>query len=279
MSKVRRKAKEAVELLEEAVHLLRSAPFSLFACYYIGTLPFVLAFLYFWADMSRSPFARQHVAEAAAGVSLLYIWMKCWQSVFASGMKTRVSASIPEQYSLSRVIRLATIQTMLQVTGFILLPFALIVFLPFPHVFAFYHNLSLIADGREGSLRRIIQKAWRLASLWIPQNHALIMVLTLFGFVIFLNWVILLFLIPELIRMLFGIETPFTLSGLSLFNTTFLAVAVALTYLCLNPLIHTVYVLRCFWGESLQTGADLQAELKSVTESDTQRADTSLRSA
>lgn len=278
MSKVRRQAKGAVELLEEAVHLLRSAPFSLLACYYTGTLPFVLAFLYFWADMSSSPFARQHVAEAAAGVSMLYIWMKCWQSVFASGMKTLVSASTPQRYTLNRVLRLGITQTILQATGFIVLPFALIVFLPFAHAYAFYHNLSLIADGQEGDLKKIIQKAWRLASLWAPQNHALIMILTLFGFVIFLNWVLLLFIIPELIRMLFGIETPFTLSGLSLLNTTFLAVAVALTYLSVNPLIHTAYVLRCFWGESLQTGADLQAELKAVTAGDAQ-ADASLRSA
>lgn len=260
------------------MHLLRSAPFSLLACYYIGTLPFVLAFLYFWTDMSSSPFASQHIAETAAGLSMLYIWMKCWQCVFAGGMKTLVSPSTPQRYTLHRVLRLGITQTILQSTGFIVLPFALIVFLPFAHAYAFYHNLGLIADGQEGDLKRITQKAWRLASLWMPQNHVLIMILTLFGFVVFLNWVLLLFIFPELIQMLFGIETPFTLSGLSLLNTTFLAVAVALTYLCLNPLAHTAYVLRCFWGESLQTGADLQAELKAVTADDAQ-ADASLRSA
>ena len=52
----------ALELIEEAVHLLRRAPGPVLAIYYFGSLPFVLALLYFWADMSRSPLAYQHLA-------------------------------------------------------------------------------------------------------------------------------------------------------------------------------------------------------------------------
>ena len=37
-------------LVEEAVVLLRRQPLAL-ARYYIGALPFVLGFLFFWADM------------------------------------------------------------------------------------------------------------------------------------------------------------------------------------------------------------------------------------
>ena len=44
----------AIRIIEEAVHLLRSAPGSLLAGYYIGSAPFVLGLMYFWADMSRS---------------------------------------------------------------------------------------------------------------------------------------------------------------------------------------------------------------------------------
>src|SRR5213075_875373 len=68
--------------------------------------------------------------------------------------------------------------------------------------------------------------------------------------------------VPSLLKMLFGIETAFTRSFWGLLNTTFVATSGALTYLCLDTLVKAVYLLRCFYGESLHTGEDLRAELK-----------------
>jgi hypothetical protein len=64
--------------------------------------------------------------------------------------------------------------------------------------------------------------------------------------------------------MLIVIETVLTLSGLHIFNTTYLAIVAALTYLCMDPLIAVVYTLRCFYGESIETGADLLSDLRKV---------------
>ena len=63
-------------------------------------------------------------------------------------------------------------------------------------------------------------------------------------------------------RIVFGIESVFTQSPLSVWNTTFLSGVLGLTYLCVDPLVKAVYVLRCFYGESLKSGEDLKAELK-----------------
>jgi hypothetical protein len=52
----------------------------------------------------------------------------------------------------------------------------------------------------------------------------------------------------------------FTISGEAVLNTSFLAAVTGLTFLCVNPLVKAVYVLRCFYGESLVTGEDLRAE-------------------
>ena len=65
----RKQGRPALDLIEEAVHLLRTAPAGALAAYYLGALPFVLGLLFFWADMSTSAFARRHVAEAALGKS------------------------------------------------------------------------------------------------------------------------------------------------------------------------------------------------------------------
>ncbi len=61
--------KSALELAEEAFHLLRQAPARVLAFYAIGAVPFVLGFLYFWADLSRSAYAADHAVAAALGVS------------------------------------------------------------------------------------------------------------------------------------------------------------------------------------------------------------------
>ncbi len=37
---------------------------------------------------------------------------------------------------------------------------------------------------------------------------------------------------------------------------------IGLTYLCVDPIVKAFYALRCFYGESLQSGEDLKAELK-----------------
>src|SRR5438876_779999 len=66
--------KGAIELIEEAVHLLRQAPLPTLAAYYIGALPFVIGLLYFWAEMSRSPFAYQHLAGGSLGLAALFLW-------------------------------------------------------------------------------------------------------------------------------------------------------------------------------------------------------------
>ena len=88
--------------------------------------------------------------------------------------------------------------------------------------------------------------------------------MTAFGFYVFLNWVVTGLMLPHLIKMLFGIESVFTRSTFSVLNTTFFAGMLGLTYLCVDPILKTVYVLRCFYGESLESGEDLRAELNSV---------------
>jgi len=54
---------------------------------------------------------------------------------------------------------------------------------------------------------------------------------------------------------------------LALLNTTFFATILGLTYLCVDPFLKTIYALRCFYGESLETGEDLKANLKPFVKS------------
>ena len=88
--KHRQKGKGPFDLIEESVHLLRTAPVMTLAVYYLGAIPFVLGLLFFWADMSRSPFAYQHLADGSLAIAVLFFWMKFWQVIFALNVRAQI---------------------------------------------------------------------------------------------------------------------------------------------------------------------------------------------
>lgn len=300
----RQAGESAIDILEEAVHMLRTTPFVLVP-YYIGSLPFILGFLYFWTDMSTGANAWQHCSQAAWGMVLLFIWMKTWQSVYERRLLAQIRGETPPVWGIHRILRAAGIQTAVQPWSIITLPLAFIIILPFPQTFSFFQNVTLIGSGDEGNLRTVMRDAWHQASLWPKQNVFIIWLASPFvllviaivffvflvttsslypgavlllllviiivsiplcplGMITALNIGIIVILIPALLKTLFGIDTIFSLSGIYMVNDTFFAIVCSLTYLCLDPLMKASYCLRCFYGESLHTGEDLKVELRSL---------------
>ena len=253
----------ALDLLEEAVHLLRGAGAGAWLQYFAGSVPFALALLFFWADMSCGLHAGQRTASGALGLMALFVWMKCWHSGFAGTLRAQLTGTEPPRWNKARVLRLAFQHAALQSSGLLLLPVALVTVIPFPVVFALYQNLTVLADGESPRLRPALARAGAEAVRWPRQHWVMLAVLALFGLFAFLNVMSGLQMIPFLAKTFFGLETPFTRSPQwTLFNTTFLASAAVVTWLCLDPFIKAIYVLRCFYGGSLATGEDLRASLR-----------------
>jgi len=259
----RRQGKGSFDLIEEATHLLRTAPVATLAVYYLGAIPFVLGLLYFWADMSRSPFAGQHLVDSALGMAALFFWMKFWQVIFARRLRAHVASEPVPHWTVHRMGRVFLTQAIVQPSALFVVPLSLLPMLPAAWAYAFYQNVTVLDGGGPAGTSPLLKKSWKQAMLWPRQNHIVLTIMTGFGFYVFLNWVVTGFLLPHLIKMLFGIESVFTKSTFSLLNTTFFAGMAGLTYLCVDPILKTVYVLRCFYGESLESGEDLRAELNS----------------
>jgi hypothetical protein len=257
--------RSAIRLVEEAVHLLRTSPGMLLSVYYIGGVPFVLGLLYFWADMSRSADAYRHSASAAFGLAMLFVWMKFWQAVYMVQIRARVFDEARSGWSRQRVLSILVTQTLIQSTRLFVIVIASLMVIPFGYCYAFYQNVSA-HDGDEGqSIRRTSSWAWRQARLWPRQNHLLICIYYLFGFVIFINVAVTAIVIPQLAKSLLGIESAFTLSGMYMvFNTTFWFSVFGIAYLLLDPFIKATYALRCFYGSAVQSGEDLKSELKQM---------------
>ena len=252
----------ALELIEEAVHLLRLAPVPVLATYYLGALPFVLGGLYFWADMARSATAYTRCAPAAFGVALLFLWMKTWQAAFAAQLQGQITGRPAAPLTFRRFLRVGLTQTIVQPSKLFLGPAALLVALPFGWVFAFYESVTALGTEEEGGVKQVVGRALRQARLWPRQNHLVLAILALFSLVVFLDVCLGLIQIPFLLKLFLGVESGITRGGWSFFNTTFLALSGGVAFLCLDPLIKAVYVLRTFYGSALETGEDLRVELR-----------------
>jgi hypothetical protein len=168
------------------------------------------------------------------------------------------------RWTFQRILSLAANQAIIHATALFILPLAALVLLPFGWCYAFYQNATAVAPTGLCDLRTLYKKAWFQAKLWPRQNHILISVFFIFGTVVFINIASAIYILPHLLKNYLGIESMFTLSGTHVINTTFWVVTIGLTYLCMNPLVKTVYVLRCFYGAALKSGDDLKMELKGL---------------
>jgi hypothetical protein len=255
----------AIELIEEGFGLLRAAPLSTVASYYAGTLPFMLAMLYFWSDMSSGVFAEQRLATGATALCGLFIWMKCWQAVFARKLFAQLMGEEEPRWDRRRVARMLVAQIVLQPSGLFLIPASAVILMPFTWVFTFYQNVALFGAGDEGGIKAVFKRAWGQAAVWPAQNHCVVLGLKLFGVFVLINLMIAALGVPFLMKALLGMETAFSQSWVAALNTTFFATIFSLTYLCFDPVIKATYVARCFHGQSLQSAEDLRAELRGTS--------------
>jgi hypothetical protein len=250
-----------LDLLEDAVHLLRSAPRSSLACYFAGTLPFATALWYFWTDMSRNAFAEERCAALALLLAFLYGWMKLWQAVFAARLRARLENALPRPWGLRASAAIYASQTLLHATSIIILPVAALLTLPMAWTVAFYQNLTALASPDDAAGAKLVRRAGRQALLGPRQNHWMLLIVSLFAVFVGINWLTALAVGPVLCEMFLGVDTHLPKGLRALLSPTVLATALGLTYLTIDPLIKAVYVLRCFRGDGLRSGVDILAEL------------------
>jgi len=250
-----------LDLIEQAFHLLRQSEARTLLCYLVGALPFLLGLLYFWSDMARGSNAAEHLPAAALGLTLQFFWLKIWQAIFARQLFAQLRGEPRWTWTWAKLGRLAIAQTVLQPAGLFLLPVAFALAVPFGWVYVVFQNVTALG-GEDGDLPATAGQAWRLMRLWPMQNHQILFVMFFFTGIVLLNIASAAMFLPFLVKMLFGVESAITRSPEAAFNSTFIAAAGALAWLCVDPFLKAVYVLRCFHGGARHTGADLLAGLR-----------------
>lgn len=256
----RRAGTPVLDLIEESVGLLRQAPLSAHLAYYLGAIPFWIGLLYFISDMSRSAYAANHLADASLGMALLYVWNKCWQTVYTARLRAIAEGRNDEPWTRARIFRMIAAQASLQPWGLIARPIGALITIPFVWVSNFYQCVTVVGDGTE-SERSVTVRAWEQAKLWPKQAHGLVSTLYIFTFFVWANMCVLLAVLPVLLKMFFAIDTEFS-RGMSYYaNSTYLTATIALTSLAVDPLRKAAYTIRCFRGSAIESGTDLSADL------------------
>lgn len=256
-------AAPALDVMEQAFMLLRSAPLLSYVIYYLGAVPFWLAALYFVADMSRSAFAAEQLASHSLLVTLFFFGMKCTQAVFASHL-TAILSNHSAEWNFKRAVRLVRTQIAIQGWSLFVRLIAGMVLVPIVWVSAFYQNVSVLGDGQAAN-RSMMARAWTQAKAASFQLHTIHGYAVILGFLIYLNAAIGMVLVPIAAKQLFGFETAISRDPMVLFNTTFFGACFAVTMLLVDPILKAVYTLRCFAGESKENAADLRAQLAVLT--------------
>jgi len=253
-----KKGKGAVELMEEAVSLVRRASAEDLSGYLLGVLPFILYLLYFIDRRTGASGADRLLTESFI-LALLYIWMKYRQSVFAARLMARLRNTCPGR---SRTLGALTSQAALQPWGLLCIPLAALLTVPFGWCYAFFQNVTVF--GSEGDTAAVFRNACRHSLLFPAQNLLVILIAFVMILIIFMNICAAAVMLPIFLKKLLGIETAFSRSAHFFFNTSFLAFLVALACMCVDPFLKAAYVLRCHYGQCVETGADLLSELREI---------------
>jgi len=258
--------KKALDLVEEAILLLRRLPFLSWATLYLGALPYVLFFLLYLMNLAHNPAASEQLVGYSALLAVLYVWLKVWQTRFAAEVWRLRTGTGAVTWGFSSVLRVIRDHLRYSAVSLIGLTFSAVLVLPLAWAYAVHQNLVLLVlPGFEGHRRGVgaIKDSWEQARLWPAQNHLIILLLGLISLFAFFNFAACLVFFPYLIKLLTGWESAFTRLGVRLVDFKMFVAALVLTYLAVLPLVRVIYVLRCFYGSSLRTGADLLSELRS----------------
>jgi hypothetical protein len=269
MRKPRHRSDQSLlHLVEQATELLRRVDTSAWVWWFGGTAPLICIALYFWTDMSRAADAWNRLPGAALLLALAYGWMKVAHAWFCDHLLRHLRGDqLPKRMPLRGHLRLISSQALIHSTTAWVLPLSLAALLPFGWAYAFYHNVTVLAVDhfRHGSRARdLIGAALRQTRYRQGSNHGLMIVLLVFGLMLWMNGWLGVLQISMLLKSFTGDENAITRNPWSFFSSTTIATTVLAAYLLGGPLVKAVYTLRCFYGQSRKNGEDLMVAFRAT---------------
>jgi hypothetical protein len=269
-----------IDLIEEAIHLLRRAPIETYAFFLVGITPFVLCFFRFCSEMSYSKFAETYLPGFASTLALSYLWMKAFQYLACRQLVLVYTRDFSNQRTFGRILRSCVHQAAIHPFGLIAKPMAALaaipgfltfvplLMLPASIIFSFFQNASILITGERGDFA----KCWRL-SVIRGRTAASLLLLSLFlRIVVFLNVYTTIGILPYLLKALFGVDTFLSRDFRWLISFSYLVGIGLISYFAVDLLIKAIQVIQVCRADAQTTGQDLQRSLMSLTAGRRKRA-------
>jgi hypothetical protein len=242
-----------IDLLEEAIHLLRRTSAITYAYYIVGVTPFALLFFQLLADASYHRYLAEHVSDSAIRLAIGYCWMKGFQAMACQHLLASYSGEPVRRRGPLELLKLWSAQCAIQPWGILIKPMAFIAMVPSPFVDAFFQTASVVITGNPGDLMRCI----RLSMSKIGPGLMLNAIIFIFRIVTFVSVYSTLATLPFLCKMLFGIETLLTHKFQWMASVPFLLGTGFVSYLIIDLLLKSFYVIRLRRIECETSGKDL----------------------
>ena len=248
-----------VWILEEATDLLRALPARSWILWLAGTLPFTWVLIEFLMQMSRGVFGAEQIEEQSLLLAVLYVVKHVAQGLFSHDCLQVLRGDRVALPAVSAVVRLALVQAAWQPLRLPGLAMASVAVVPFPWVAAFLRNVGLAAVERE---RGFVGEAWRLGRADTRAHSTALLILFLCWLLLFVNLMVMWFIVPMLLKSFFGVETEFTRLADRLLNATTVVVTAVITFAALEPVSGALAAVRAFYAKALGNGEDLRGALR-----------------
>jgi hypothetical protein len=242
-----------IDLLEEAIHLLRKTSAITYAYYILGATPFALLFFQLLADASYHRYLAEHLSDSAIRLAVGYCWMKGFQALACQRLLASYSGEPVRRRGPLELLRLWSAQCAIQPWGILIKPMAFIAMVPSPFVDAFFQTASVVITGNRGDFMRCVQ----LSTSKIGPGLILNGIIFVFRIVMFVCVYSTLATLPFLCKMLFGIETLLTRNFQWLVSVPFILGTGFVSYLIIDLLLKSFYVIRLRRIECETSGKDL----------------------
>lgn len=252
----------ALQLIEDAVDLLRDVPVQLWLLYFTGIVPFFGLFLFEATDIFESPFAADRLLWITLLLTITCVWMHFRQAGFARQLNAMVSRRLEKP---PPGLRALSVQAILQSTKLLAWPAAALLMIPHSLVTMFYQHTLCVSGEATGDLKEVIREARRDAGYRPGEAAWFLLLILILRVLVWVNFLALFLAALLLFHSFTGIENTLTRQPAVLFNPTFLTALCVLAYLALDPVVKAACVLRAFRRRSEKSGLDLQIRLSKLT--------------
>src|ERR1700722_13429429 len=146
-----------IDLLEEAIHLLRRTSAITYAYYIVGVTPFAILLFQLLGDASYHRYLSEHLGESVIRLALSYGWMKGFQALACQRLLASYSGEPVRRRGPFALLQLWDAQSAIQPWGIRAKPMAFLIVLPTPLVEAFFQTQSIIITGPRGDFLRCVK--------------------------------------------------------------------------------------------------------------------------